>query len=76
MVNSVIQGLAERAKSSVPQGILGVDKWIEAYNQKLAELIIEKCAEIADTERPNSFGCGYVTKTKGMLIKEYFGVNK
>lgn len=41
-----IQKLAEKAKKSVPQGILGVDKWIEAYNEKFAELIINKCANI------------------------------
>ena len=43
--------------------------------QKFAELIITKCAEIADIEKPNSIGCGYITKTKGMLIKEHFGIN-
>jgi hypothetical protein len=42
--------------------------------QKFAELIITKCAEIADIEKPNSIGCGYITKTKGMLIKEHFGI--
>jgi hypothetical protein len=39
-----------------------------------AELIVRECAEIADIERPNSIGCGYITKTKGMLIREHFGV--
>jgi hypothetical protein len=42
--------------------------------EKFAELIVRECAEIADTERPSSFGCGYITKTKGMLIQEHFGV--
>ena len=41
---------------------------------KFAELIVRQCAEIADVERPNSIGCGYITKTKGMLIREHFGV--
>ena len=26
-------------------------------------------------EKPNSICCGYITKTKGMLIKEHFGIN-
>ena len=41
---------------------------------KFARLIVGECAEIADTERSNSLGCGYITKTKGMRIKEHFGV--
>ena len=43
---------------------------------KFAELIVKECAEIADVERPNSIGCGYITKTKGMLIREHFGVEE
>jgi hypothetical protein len=45
-------------------------------HEKFAELIVKECAEIADTERPNSLGCGYITKTKGRLIQENFGVDK
>ena len=41
---------------------------------KFTELIVKECANIADTEKSNSLGCGYITKTKGMLIKEHFGV--
>ena len=42
--------------------------------EKFAELIVQECALIADTERSNSIGCGYITKTNGMKIKEHFGV--
>jgi hypothetical protein len=42
--------------------------------EKFAELLVGECAEIADTERSNSLGCGYITKTNGMRIKEHFGV--
>jgi len=45
-------------------------------HEKFAELIIAECADIADIERPNSIGCGYITKTKGMLIREHFGVKE
>ena len=41
---------------------------------KFARLIVGECAEIADTERSNSLGCGYITKTNGMRIKEHFGL--
>jgi len=44
--------------------------------EKFAELIVRECAEIADTERSNSVGCGYITKTDGMRIKEHFGVEE
>ena len=44
--------------------------------EKFARLIVEECAEIADTERSNSVGCGYITKTNGMRIKEHFGIEQ
>ena len=43
---------------------------------KFAESIVRECADIADTERSNSIGCGYITKTNGMRIKEHFGVEE
>ncbi len=42
--------------------------------EMLAQLIVQECAEIANYEKPNSVGCGYITKTKGDMIKEHFGV--
>jgi hypothetical protein len=60
--------------------------WHQVYDQerfmvdsnfdisKFAELIVRECAVIADAERSNSVGCGYITKTNGMRIKEHFGV--
>jgi hypothetical protein len=62
--------------------------WEQVYNphkfmvdrtfdvEKFADLIVEECAEIADTERSNSVGCGYITKTNGMRIKQRFGVEE
>ena len=44
--------------------------------EKFAELIIKECAVIADTERSNSVGCGYITKTNSMRIKEHFRVKE
>lgn len=44
--------------------------------EMFAELVIRECAKIADEEQPNSIGCGYITKTKGMKIREYFGVKE
>ena len=42
--------------------------------EQFARLIVRECALIADTERSNSIGCGYITKTNGMRIKEHFGL--
>jgi len=41
---------------------------------KLVELVVKECATIADREKDKSAGCGYITKTKGEEIKEFFGV--
>lgn len=74
-MNQRVQQLAEQARASIPQDTLGVDEWIQAYNKKLAELIVLECADIADQERPSYLGCGYITQTKGMMIKQHFGVD-
>ena len=52
-------------------------KWLSVDNaEKFAKLIARECAEIADQERPSSIGCGYITQTKGMMIKQHFGVEE
>jgi hypothetical protein len=51
-----------------------LDEYDREAIRRFGELIVKECAEIADIERPNSIGCGYITKTKGMLIREHFGV--
>lgn len=40
-MNTRIQALADQAKKNVPHG-LGTDKWIEVYNEKLAELVVRE----------------------------------
>lgn len=47
---------------------------IQFDEEKFARLIIEECANIADVETKNPAGCGYITKTKGMNIREHFGI--
>ena len=41
-MNHQIQELSNQAKANVPAG-LAVDKWIEVYNEKFAELIVREC---------------------------------
>ena len=48
-MNQQIKLFAEQSKQSVPQGILGVDAWIEMYNKKFAELVIEDVLSIVNT---------------------------
>ncbi len=54
----------------------GGNEVLNAYLAKFAELIVRECAQVADTERSNALGCGYITKTTGMRIKEHFGVEE
>ncbi len=72
-MNKRIRELAEQAGIYKLNLSDETEYWIM---EKFAQLIVQECAEIADTERPNSVGCGYITKTNGMRIKEHFGVEE
>jgi hypothetical protein len=50
-MNKRIQELAEQAKASVPPGLV-VSEWIEVYNQKLGELIVQECASVVESLSP------------------------
>jgi hypothetical protein len=70
-MNEKIQHLMKQA------GADSSGKWMSVDNaEKFAKLIVCECAEIADQERPSSLGCGYITLTKGMMIKQHFGVEE
>lgn len=82
-MNERIQALAEQAKNSVPQGILGVDKWIESYNEKFAELIVQECIGIVrPTQHHEAFAQSYLGDVDGLElldgkvhdIKKHFGL--
>ena len=73
-MNPRIQQLADKIWAEEYWENPNTDKLLPAQLNKFAQLIVRECAEIADTERPNSVGCGYITKTNGMRIKEHFGV--
>jgi hypothetical protein len=70
-MNDRIQELAKQANLTIATSSL----W-QYQVKEFAELIVRECVVIADQERPNYVGCGYITKTKGMLIKEHFGVKE
>ena len=41
--------------------------------EKALAMVVKQCAEIADN-KPNTPGCGYITKTDGDRILDHFGV--
>ena len=68
-MNELIKQLATKAEFSEK------DLHIQGDNfQRFAELIIQECATIADTDfLPKGVGCGYITYTTGERIKKHFG---
>jgi hypothetical protein len=73
-MNDQIKQFAEQAGLKLPVDTEYNGHIYRHALEKFAQLIVRECADIADIERPNSTGCGYITKTKGMLIREHFGV--
>jgi hypothetical protein len=75
-----IQELADQAKKNVPGG-LGVDKWIEVYNEKLALLIVEECINVLKDSVANyddraSFHPRHIAEQATILVNKYFGVKE
>lgn len=66
--NTVIKQLSDQAKSSVPHG-LGVDKWIDTYNELFAELIVKECANYITEYYPHS-------RYEAFYMKKHFGVEE
>jgi hypothetical protein len=50
-MNQRIQELADEARASVPPGLV-VSEWIEVYNIKLGELIVQECVSIVENLSP------------------------
>jgi len=80
-MSNKIQELANQAKLNIPVGRLTVNEWIEAYNQKFAELIVRDCLDIAFEVRgepatDTHYVIGYDRACEKMIsgIREHFGV--
>ena len=79
-MNEHIQKLADNAKKNVPHG-LSPDKWIEVYNEKLAELVVRECVRVVENLSPgyqdyrdqieDAFRRDCIAE-----IKQHFGVNE
>jgi hypothetical protein len=81
-MGSLIQTLAEQAKSSIPEGTLSVSEWIESYNKKFAELIVRECEKVAKDgpwyyDTP-SLRSGWQNPINHVcnVMKEHFGVEE
>ena len=72
-MNERIQELAKEAKLSIPIGALTVPEWIEAYNQKFAELIIRECAQVC-RDQPNIYALKADRDNCAIAIEQHFGV--
>jgi len=76
-MNEIIKALFIQAGGSIEEENGNLWTYSDDLDPELfAQLIVRECANIADTERSNSVGCGYITKTNGMRIKEHFGVKE
>jgi hypothetical protein len=72
-MNQRIQQLADQAKISIPRDTLNVPEWIEAYNQKFAELIIRECAQVC-RDQPNIYALKADRDNCAIAIEQHFGV--
>ena len=71
-MNPRIQELIAKANGT-PVELVEITSW--TFAERLAELVVRECAEIADTlPRPSGVGCGYITYTTGQRIKKQLGV--
>jgi hypothetical protein len=50
-MNERIQELADKARASVPPGLV-VEEWIQVYNIKLGQLIVQECVSIVQGMSP------------------------
>ena len=74
-MNEIIKALFIQAGGTVEEENGNLWTYSDDLDPELfAQLVVRECALIADTEKSNSVGCGYITKTNGMRIKEHFGV--
>jgi hypothetical protein len=77
-MNNMIQQLAERAKQSVPSGLV-VEQWIQVYNIKLGELIVQECCALIEREGHNmvpGFLMRLTVPAEVDLIKKHFGIEQ
>lgn len=69
-MNERIKLLADQAKNSIPKDTLGVTEWIDAYNQRFAELIVEECGIALHPMLRDMISRGQAYD----LIQQHFGV--
>ena len=72
-MNDLLRKLAEQAReyanSSQPYEKIKNKAWIDVYDEKFAELIVQECAELVETQHT------WITSVAASaLIRKHFGV--
>lgn len=71
-MNELINQLADKAKNSIPKGSLGVQEWIESYNEKFAELIVKEVLEFQETLVIQGYNAWHLRQP----TQEHFGIEE
>jgi len=68
MNSNLIKTLSDQARNSIPEDMYGPLEWIDRYNEKLTELIINECVKICE------HGTDTQTTSSGAatMIKQHF----
>ena len=73
-MNERIKEFAEEAgiTTNLDTDYFGKDmnKWVDYYSEKFAQLIIQECVDVADNNNYNRYG------GPGIAIREHFGVEE
>lgn len=79
MNKELVATLAEKAKNSVPQG-LNPDQWIEVYNTKLIQYVIQECIDIVNKRKDAAIDAEWLVdeamSNAVWDIEEHFGVEE
>lgn len=79
MNKDLILGLVENAKNAMPAGMTPA-KWIEVYNEKLVELVMQECLDILNERKDSAIDMGWnvdeAMSCAAMHIQEHFGAIK
>lgn len=71
---SIIEDLAAKARTSVPDGLV-VDEWVAEYNKNFAELILKECLDLCyNRGMDDSLYEGQLKAAE--YIEQHFGIEK
>ena len=74
-MNQRIEQLAEQAEKYADANFKGEPFWTQAYESKLAELIVKECAQICRNQ-PNVYALKADRDNCAIAIEQHFGVEE